>query len=195
MRSCQAYCAARVRPLAGMELRGPGEKSVLRARGSLTRMHSQTHSHRSLSLPFADLLTRRRSVVTLAQHLPTLQAERNPPSLRSWSSWPRWIELFCWRGQSRRACEVCAPTFVPATSSGWGFPACHRMTVITPMIRSRRMSRCWNPPHRWCRSKRRGPGRYSKANYSGCRKGSTSGNEPSAQARPLQTPEWMGRSI
>lgn len=107
----------RVRPLAGMELRGPGAKSVLRARGSLTRMHSQTHSHRSLSLPFADLLTRRRSVLTLAQHLPTLQAERNPCNLRSWSSLPRWIEPFCWRGQSRRACEVCAPAFVPATSS------------------------------------------------------------------------------
>jgi len=31
----QACCAARVRPLAGMELRGPGAKSALRARGSL----------------------------------------------------------------------------------------------------------------------------------------------------------------
>lgn len=92
-------------------------KSVLRARGSLTRMHSQIHSHRSLSLPFADLLTRRRSVLTLAQHLSTLQAERNPCNLRSWSSLPRWIEPFCWRGRSRRACEVCAPAFVPATSS------------------------------------------------------------------------------
>jgi hypothetical protein len=31
--------------------------------GSLTRMPYQTHSHRSLSLPFADLLIRRRSVL------------------------------------------------------------------------------------------------------------------------------------
>ncbi|SEH87088.1 hypothetical protein SAMN05216228_1010161 [Rhizobium tibeticum] len=138
----QACCAARVRPLAGMELRGRGAKSTLRARSSLTRMHYQTHSHRFSSLPFADLLTRRRSVLTLAQHL--LRCRQNGI-----------LVIFvlghhCPDGSSHFVGErdrdeharfarqhPCQPRVL-----GWGFPACPSNDVIAPMIRSRRMSRC-----------------------------------------------------
>ena len=53
----------------------------------------------------------------LSSTLATLQAVRNPCNLRFWSSLPRWIEPFYSRGRSQRACAVCAPAFVPATSS------------------------------------------------------------------------------
>lgn len=72
----------------------------------------------------------------------TLQPERNPCNLRSWSSLPRRIEPFCWPGRLQRAYEVCALASLPATCSGGAFRHAYRMTVIAPMIRSRRMSRC-----------------------------------------------------
>src|SRR6056297_2713574 len=56
----QACCAALTWPLAGMELRGSGAKSVLRAHGPLTQMRFQNHRHRSFVLTAYDLLTRRR---------------------------------------------------------------------------------------------------------------------------------------
>ncbi len=91
-------------------------KSILRAHGSLLRMHFQAHSHRSLSLPFVDLLTRRRSHLATVQRFATPRPGWNSCKFRSSSSWRRSFGPSCSQGQLQRACGACAPTSVQAKS-------------------------------------------------------------------------------
>src|SRR5580693_4907244 len=120
----QAFRRGLSRPLAGMEMRGPGANQcgeLLSSMASIVFPGPDLTDH--LPLPFLDLLTRPTfpwSLSLIVDQGPQPQELDNLPALLAS---PRLNGPFCWRGRSPQACAVCARAcdaakFLPAPPSG-----------------------------------------------------------------------------